>query len=540
MNRTLYILLIAALAASAVAAPPPLLVEYTWDGAFSHQDEAHRVAVDADGDIVLMGTSYRNSLDKDAVFQRIDADGTLLWSTVLPDCRFATPSAMVLEPDGSLVAVLDVVTESQVGQAALVKISPDGTIVWDRRYGEFGGGWSLPISLSRSATGDWVICAAADTPDADIFLGTFDSDGLPLWSRVIDNGSEEYPRSAAFGTDGSIYFAGNTMPFHTLYGRYSADGDSLWHGQMQAEAMFELATRVLPTADGGAVFSGNPESGWGVHMSLTWKVDADGNVLWTGRHPAPDAIAQPFGFAGHVVTSDGRVVVVGDYGAVGSTFHFQCFDASGNELWTAAPDGPGNYETAQAWTGLPDGRVACAGMTQITSTNFDIQVSVVDPLGAHDWTATWDGPFGLSERAAGMAAGPDGSIAVVGQSYFGDDEGGANFLVLKYGPTTTSVEPGDDAPPAFARPSLNAAPNPFNPRTRVAFEMPRPGRARVEVFDLAGRRVRVLMDRDVTAGNHTVEWYGRNDAGATVAAGAYMLRLTTDDDAVTHRVALVK
>lgn len=164
---------------------------------------------------------------------------------------------------------------------------------------------------------------------------------------------------------------------------------------------------------------------------------------------------------------------------------------------------------------------------------------MVDPQGALDWTASWAGPGGHTERPLDMAAGPDGSIAVAGFTY--SVAGFEDFVVLKYGPTTTSVEPGDgDTLPGPVAPTLTAAPNPFNPRTRVAFELPRPGRARVEVFDLAGRRVRVLMDRDVTSGNHTVEWYGRDDAGANVAAGAYMLRLTTADGAVTHRVALVK
>lgn len=125
MIRSLCILL---LAASSLAAPPQLLVEHTWNGTASREDKAHRVAVDADGDLVVMGTSYRSVTDMDAVFQRIDADGTLLWSITLPDCRFATPGDMVLEPDGSLVATLDVVSESPTGQSALVKVSPEGAI----------------------------------------------------------------------------------------------------------------------------------------------------------------------------------------------------------------------------------------------------------------------------------------------------------------------------------------------------------------------------------------------------------------------------
>ena len=60
---------------------------------------------------------------------------------------------------------------------------------------------------------------------------------------------------------------------------------------------------------------------------------------------------------------------------------------------------------------------------------------------------------------------------------------------------------------------LPAYPNPFNPETTLAFDLAQPGPARLEVFDLAGRRVRRLCDEPLGAGAHQRRWAGRDEAG---------------------------
>jgi hypothetical protein len=69
-------------------------------------------------------------------------------------------------------------------------------------------------------------------------------------------------------------------------------------------------------------------------------------------------------------------------------------------------------------------------------------------------------------------------------------------------------------------------PNPARSVATLSFTLARAGEARLEVFDLAGRRVRVLASGSVTAGPHEARWDLRDDAGHTVPAGVYLARLT--------------
>lgn len=83
--------------------------------------------------------------------------------------------------------------------------------------------------------------------------------------------------------------------------------------------------------------------------------------------------------------------------------------------------------------------------------------------------------------------------------------------------------------PTFAIPTRFALhqnqPNPFSARTVIRFELPVGAMVRLEVFDLQGRRLRVLADRYYGAGYHAVEWDKSTAAGSPVGPGVYLYRI---------------
>ena len=87
---------------------------------------------------------------------------------------------------------------------------------------------------------------------------------------------------------------------------------------------------------------------------------------------------------------------------------------------------------------------------------------------------------------------------------------------------------------------LPAWPNPFNPGTNIVFDLARPGRATVRLYDVAGRLVHTLADGDFPAGRHPLRWDGVDRAGRSVAAGVYLARLQADGVTRTIRLALVR
>jgi flagellar hook assembly protein FlgD len=83
-------------------------------------------------------------------------------------------------------------------------------------------------------------------------------------------------------------------------------------------------------------------------------------------------------------------------------------------------------------------------------------------------------------------------------------------------------------------------PNPFNPVTIVAFELPRGGTVEVGVYDVSGRLVKVLADGEYPDGEHKVLWNGRDTDGREVASGVYFCKMKTDGFEAARKMVLLK
>ena len=84
-------------------------------------------------------------------------------------------------------------------------------------------------------------------------------------------------------------------------------------------------------------------------------------------------------------------------------------------------------------------------------------------------------------------------------------------------------------------------PNPFNPTTSIAYQLPRAARVRLDIFDATGARVRTLLDQPRAAGQHREAWTGTDDEGKAVSSGVYFYRLAVDGAVIdTRKMVLLK
>jgi len=90
-------------------------------------------------------------------------------------------------------------------------------------------------------------------------------------------------------------------------------------------------------------------------------------------------------------------------------------------------------------------------------------------------------------------------------------------------------------PPVVSRLALANSPNPFNPATTFWMELPREGRASLELYDMRGRKLATLLDEVRPAGRSEF----RFDA-PSMSSGVYFARLTTDAGSTVRRITLLK
>ena len=156
-------------------------------------------------------------------------------------------------------------------------------------------------------------------------------------------------------------------------------------------------------------------------------------------------------------------------------------------------------------------------------------------IEAVDITNPADPELASAYNTAGLALG----VAAESDHAFIAD---LTSLIAMRVPDITGVEEpsdhGDLLPDAFRL--FQNHPNPFNPSTQIAYNVPHGTDVILSVYNILGQQVRTLVDSYKSAGHHTVEWDGSDSHGDAVASGVYFYRLITPDVSLSRKMLLLK
>lgn len=249
-----------------------------------------------------------------------------------------------------------------------------------------------------------------------------------------------------------------------------------------------------------------------------------------GSAAAPPVVTPetaPWGLAAHVTWPGGEDLVL--------------INRSGGEVtWSVGGAGA-----------VAENRTAATDTIKTDGELVVLRLSDNDP---RRWIITNATYFDLGpRRIASIDDGP-ASLALAGDALYVSHR---TASVTVYGPEVTRVYAGG-LPVSFRknddiitrRPfdsripdpgiGLHVFPNPFNPETRILVSVDVVSWIEVDVYDVAGRRVKQLWRGDVYPGSITIIWNGVRSGGARAAAGVYFIRATGPQSAATARAVLIK
>jgi len=219
---------------------------------------------------------------------------------------------------------------------------------------------------------------------------------------------------------------------------------------------------------------------------------------------------------------------------------------SSNKLSVLLNDGAGNFADPVAHSSGGSGKAICADLD--CDNDFDVAISRENYGDAsfavilNNGDATFAGAFTVyvGPDARGLTAGDfdrdcdlDIAVAIMGD----------NSVAVTMNTTDPTTGVGDYGTPAVVagyrlHPNY---PNPFNPMTKVSYQLAEQLPVHLRVYDVAGRLVKTLVDGDIrAAGVYDVTWDGQDDSGRQVAAGTYLYRLQTGAFSETKRMLLLK
>ncbi len=180
---------------------------------------------------------------------------------------------------------------------------------------------------------------------------------------------------------------------------------------------------------------------------------------------------------------------------------------------------------------LPPGFVLAAGEMA------RIQLGGITTSGSTQ-LVSWQVVADISVGAGEFLFQADGLITDSSQSYpsYADLIGGqAVCTVSRTDPT--GIDP--QVQPGVCR-LLSNFPNPFNPTTTLRFLLSDERSVRLDIFDLAGRRIATLIDGPVPAGYHSFNWHGCSEQGEPQPSGTYFCRFTAGAYEQTQSMSLLR
>ncbi len=114
------------------------------------------------------------------------------------------------------------------------------------------------------------------------------------------------------------------------------------------------------------------------------------------------------------------------------------------------------------------------------------------------------------------------------------------FSTLTAGVENTGTGVEDETGIPAATRLVSVYPNPFNPVTRIDFDLSEKGAVYIAIYDVSGRMVRTLVNGVVEAGHHDLTWNGTNGAQVPVSSGVYFCRMKTMDTDKTLKMVLLR
>lgn len=83
-------------------------------------------------------------------------------------------------------------------------------------------------------------------------------------------------------------------------------------------------------------------------------------------------------------------------------------------------------------------------------------------------------------------------------------------------------------------------PNPFNPVTTIRYSLSHSSFTHLEIFNILGQKIKILIKQPQQIGVYSIEWDGTNDSGVPVSSGMYYYRLVTEEFSAVKKMILIK
>lgn len=513
-----------------------------YNGPANGNDGAIAVTSDASGNIYVTGSSVGSSSNLDYLTIKYNSSGQEQWVARYngPGNSIDMAHAIAVDAAGNVIVTGASTSLTSVTDYATVKYSSFGQEVWVARYNGPVNGTDEALSLDVDGSGNvFVTGQSLSQTGLDFATVKYSVSGQQLWASRYNSPENSTDFATVVRVDGSgnVFVTGSSkdhdteMDYATL--RYNALGQEMWLARLNGNGNADDVPSAMELDALGNIYVTGSGSGSGTSNDyLTVKYASNGFEIWKSTYNGTgndNDIATGLG-----ISSAGNVYVTGSSIGQGTATDYATvmYNSSGQQQWASRFDGV-NSTSDDATSLVVDasGFVYVTGASNSGGTNTDYLTVRYNTSGGQVFMQRYNGPGNGIDAALSICLDNSGNVCVTGNSVGSGSS--SDFATVVYS-TPTAIEPVSSEIPAQFRLHTNY-PNPFNPATKINFDLPSQSFTKIVVYDLTGKTVHTLVNEDLGPGKYSINF---NAAG--LASGVYFYKITAGDFNDVRKMMLVK
>ncbi len=442
------------------------VANYTSDGNYL-QDLANRMVKDADGNFFVAGHRMNSDSTLDIEVLKFDPSGAVVASAVINGTRNKNDKVkqIAVDSDGNVIIVGAIDNQDTQKDLLVVKFDNDLNELWRYEYNGAGSNQDRAKDLALDGEGNVYVTGYSMestnplvAPDAITLK--LSSDGNLIWKAIYDgpDGQHDEGKGIVVDENGNVYVAGYSQnsqsQWDLLVLKYDTDGNLVWEDRYNSAGGNEFAVQIVAKSN-GVVVTGVSSSNGGDILTLSY--DSDGNQEWVQTYNSDGSNQdEPFDLA---LDSEGNIVI-------GATINGALFDptqdyavlkydSNGNLLWVTQYDGPANdWDDLNAVALDTHNKIYVTGQSNGVDTGADFGTLRYEEDGAMMWEARYSSPGNKSDQAMDIVVDTEGNVFVVGTA---DLDSVPGITLIKYDQMLVApvlISPADSAVQVELNPTL--------------------------------------------------------------------------------------
>jgi hypothetical protein len=522
------------------AQPAQYWIKYFTNGEL---DYTRDLAKDNNGNYIVTGTSvvsYPGFSNYGVVTVKYDSLGNQSWIKTKdnPNSIEDDPFQILLD-DSNNVYIFGIMA----GKFFLLKYDELGNEKWYEEFSSLSNYYELTDRACIDGEGN-IYCAGASEVNGRLqsFVRKYSSNGNLLWHKGFDSLSTvaDYPASIIFDSRDHLFLTGcsiatDTTSYHYIL-KLDQDGNMSWRTLLGTDTTrsFKEQIKLIISSDMELYLLGTSSSihsAYGRDIEII-KIDSSGNKIWENHvsgYPDYDDFPRDI-----IVDNNKGVYVTGSISVfyppnmISNLFTTAKFSDTGDSLWSKILGQEGNYPGVGIVLNTDENNdlYVAGGLSSepFVAGNYDMMILKYNSDGDTIWTLRRN-IYNIDDTPADLLLNATDDFTII-------LTGALRYVTIRYSDNIVDVTSESPIDKFELRQNY---PNPFNPNTTINYSIPEASNVKIELYDILGNKIQLLVNEYKSAGKHSVEFNG-----SQLSSGIYLYRLITDNFIQSRKMMLLK